>query len=109
MTQPIFDPAHWAAFLKKLGGKSPIPVIVGLWPLTSYKQAMRLNNEVPGIVIPEATLREMEKAGDAARARGFVLARRMLDWAHTARSESIAGAYLIAPFKRYEEILELFA
>jgi methionine synthase I (cobalamin-dependent)/5,10-methylenetetrahydrofolate reductase len=109
MTQPIFDPAHWAAFLKKLGGKSPIPVIVGLWPLTSYKQAMRLNNEVPGIVIPEATLREMEKAGDAARARGFVLARRMLDWAQTARSESIAGAYLIAPFKRYEEILELFA
>ncbi len=108
MTQPIFDPEHWASFLKKLGGKSPIPVIVGLWPLTSYKQAQRLNNEVPGIVIPEATLREMEKAGDAARARGFVLARRMLDWAKSARSESIAGAYLIAPFKRYEEILELF-
>jgi 5,10-methylenetetrahydrofolate reductase len=108
MTQPIFDPEHWASFLKKLGGKSPIPVIVGLWPLTSYKQAQRLNNEVPGIVIPDATLREMEKAGDAARARGFILARRMLEWAKSARSESIAGAYLIAPFKRYEEILELF-
>ena len=108
MTQPIFDPAHWSAFLKRLGGKSPIPIIVGLWPLTSYKQAMRLNNEVPGIVIPEATLREMEKAGDAARERGFALARIMLDWARTARSEGIAGAYLIPPFKRYEEILELF-
>jgi methionine synthase / methylenetetrahydrofolate reductase(NADPH) len=109
MTQPIFDPEHWGSFLKKLGGASPIPVIVGLWPLTSYKQAQRLNNEVPGIVIPSATLKEMEKAGDAARARGFVLARRMLEWAKSARSESIAGAYLIAPFKRYEEILELFA
>jgi methionine synthase I (cobalamin-dependent)/5,10-methylenetetrahydrofolate reductase len=108
MTQPIFDPQHWQAFLKRLGGKSPVPIIVGLWPLTSYKQALRLNNEVPGIVIPEATLHEMEKAGDAARERGFVLARQMLDWARTARSESIAGAYLIAPFKRYEEILELF-
>ena len=108
MTQPIFDPEHWNAFLKRLGGKSPIPIIVGLWPLTSYKQALRLNNEVPGIVIPEATLREMEKAGDAARERGFALARIMLDWAHTARSEGIAGAYLIPPFKRYEEILELF-
>jgi methionine synthase I (cobalamin-dependent)/5,10-methylenetetrahydrofolate reductase len=108
MTQPIFDPEHWSAFLKRLGGKTPIPVLVGLWPLTSYKQAMRLNNEVPGIVIPEATLREMEKAGDAARDRGFVLARKMLDWARTARSEGIAGAYLIPPFKRYEEILELF-
>jgi methionine synthase / methylenetetrahydrofolate reductase(NADPH) len=108
MTQPIFDPEHWQAFLKRLGGKSPVPIIVGLWPLTSYKQALRLNNEVPGIVIPKATLHEMENAGDAARERGFVLARKMLDWARTARSESIAGAYLIAPFKRYEEILELF-
>jgi methionine synthase / methylenetetrahydrofolate reductase(NADPH) len=109
MTQPIFDPEHWNAFLKRLGGKSRIPIIVGLWPLTSYKQALRLNNEVPGIVIPEATLREMEKAGDAARDRGFALARIMLDWARTARTEGIAGAYLIPPFKRYEEILELFA
>ena len=108
MTQPIFDPEHWRLFLKRLGGKSPIPIIVGLWPLTSYKQALRLNNEVPGIVIPEVTLHEMEKAGEAARERGFVLARRMLEWARRARNESIAGAYLIAPFKRYEEILELF-
>jgi methionine synthase I (cobalamin-dependent)/5,10-methylenetetrahydrofolate reductase len=108
MTQPIFDPEHWNIFLKRLGGKSPVPVVVGLWPLTSYKQALRLNNEVPGIVIPEATLREMQQAGDAARERGFALARKMLDWARTAGSSGIAGAYLIPPFKRYEEILELF-
>jgi methionine synthase I (cobalamin-dependent)/5,10-methylenetetrahydrofolate reductase len=108
MTQPIFDPEHWRVFLKRLGGKSPVPIIVGLWPLTSYKQALRLNNEVPGIVIPPATLREMENAGEGARERGFVLARRMLEWARSARRESIAGAYLIAPFKRYEEILEMF-
>jgi methionine synthase I (cobalamin-dependent)/5,10-methylenetetrahydrofolate reductase len=109
MTQPIFDPAHWQKFLKRLGGKSPVPVLVGLWPLASYKQALRLNNEVPGIVIPDATLKEMESAGDAARARGFLLARKMLDWARTARSEGIAGAYLIPPFKRYEEVIELFS
>ncbi|MGA8071905.1 MAG: bifunctional homocysteine S-methyltransferase/methylenetetrahydrofolate reductase, partial [Candidatus Acidiferrales bacterium] len=48
MTQPVFDPAHWQAFLKRLGGKCPVPVLVGVWPLTSYKQALRLNNEVPG-------------------------------------------------------------
>jgi methionine synthase / methylenetetrahydrofolate reductase(NADPH) len=105
MTQPIFDPEHWHAFLKKIGGKSPIPVLVGLWPLTSYKQALRLNNEVPGILIPETTLKEMESAGASARDRGFQLARRMLDWARTEMS----GAYLIPPFKRYEEILELFS
>jgi len=108
MTQPIFDPEHWEIFLKRLGGKSPVPVVVGLWPLTSYKQALRLNNEVPGIVIPEPTLREMQQAGDRARERGFALARVMVEWARGARNRGIAGAYLIPPFKRYEEILELF-
>jgi methionine synthase I (cobalamin-dependent)/5,10-methylenetetrahydrofolate reductase len=104
MTQPLFDPAPWHAFLKRLGGKPPIPVLAGIWPLTSYKQALRLNNEVPGIVIPEAALREMESAGTAARDAGFTLARRMLAWART----ELSGAYLIPPFKRYEEILEIF-
>jgi methionine synthase I (cobalamin-dependent)/5,10-methylenetetrahydrofolate reductase len=109
MTQPIFDPAQWSAFLEKFGGESPVPVLVGLWPLTSYKQALRLNNEVPGIIIPQPVLKELEAAGDAARDRGFALARRMLDWAATARKQGIAGAYLIPPFKRYEEVLELFS
>lgn len=108
MTQPIFDPEHWHSFLQRLGGKAPIPILVGLWPLTSYKQALRLNNEVPGIVIPKPVLKEMEKAGDSARDCGFALARKMLDWARTARTEGIAGAYLIPPFKRYEEVVELF-
>src|SRR3989449_1349494 len=103
MTQPIFDPEHWRIFLKRLGGKSPIPVLVGVWPLTSYKQALRLNNEVPGIVIPEPLLLDLQAAGVHARDRGFALARRMLEWART----EVAGVYLIPPFKRYEEILEL--
>jgi len=103
MTQPIFDPEHWYRFLKKLGGKSPIPVLIGIWPLNSYKQALRLNNEVPGIVIPESLLRSLESAGTAARERGFEVAREMLAWSRT----ELAGAYLIPPFKRYEEILEI--
>jgi homocysteine S-methyltransferase len=104
MTQPLFDPEHWHVFLQRIGGRSPIPVLAGVWPLTSYKQALRLNNEVPGILVPEPVLKEMESAGTAARDRGFALARRMLAWART----ELAGAYLIPPFKRYEEVLELF-
>ena len=103
MTQPLFDPAHWHAFLKKLGSQPPIPVLIGVWPLNSYKQALRLNNEVPGIVIPEPLLKSMESAGAAARDRGFEVAREMLGWART----EVGGAYLIPPFKRYEEILEV--
>jgi len=108
MTQPIFDPDHWEQFLKRMGGKSPIPILVGLWPLSSYKQALRLHNEVPGIVIPEPLLKQLEAAGASAREHGFALARKLLDWAREARSSGIAGAYLIPPFKRYEEILDLF-
>jgi homocysteine S-methyltransferase len=103
MTQPLFDPQHWLAFVKKLGGKSPIPVLIGIWPLNSYKQALRLNNEVPGIVIPESLLKSLESAGTGARDRGFAVAREMLAWART----ELAGAYLIPPFKRYEEILDI--
>ena len=103
MTQPLFDPEHWYAFLKKLGGKPPIPVCIGIWPLNSYKQALRLNNEVPGIVIPAPVLKSLEEAGASARDRGFDVARQMLAWSRT----ELAGAYLIPPFKRYEEILEI--
>jgi methionine synthase I (cobalamin-dependent)/5,10-methylenetetrahydrofolate reductase len=103
MTQPLFDPEHWQSFLQRIGGQPPVPVLVGIWPLTSYKQALRLNNEVPGILIPDLVLKELESAGAAARNAGFTLARRMLAWART----ELAGAYLIPPFKRYEEILEI--
>jgi len=103
MTQPLFDPQHWHAFLKKLGGKPAIPVLIGIWPLNSYKQAVRLNNEVPGILIPEPLLKSLEAAGASARDRGFEVAREMLAWART----ELAGTYLIPPFKRYEEILEI--
>ena len=103
MTQPLFDPEHWHTFLKKLGGPPAIPVLIGVWPLNSYKQALRLNNEVPGIMIPEPVLKAMERAGASARDCGFDAARQMLAWART----EMAGAYLIPPFKRYEEILEI--
>ena len=103
MTQPLFDPEHWHAFLKKLGSAPAIPILIGVWPLNSYKQALRLNNEVPGIVIPPAVLKAMEEAGAAARDCGFEVARKMMEWART----EMAGAYLIPPFKRYEDILEL--
>ena len=103
MTQPLFDPEHWYAFLKKIGGKPPIPILIGIWPLNSYKQALRLNNEVPGIVIPQPLLKSLEAAGAAARDKGFECAREMLAWSRT----EMAGAYIIPPFKRYEEVLDI--
>ena len=103
MTQPLFDPQHWLDFAKKLGGKSPIPILIGIWPLNSYKQALRLNNEVPGIIIPDPLLKSLESAGTSARDHGFAVASEMLAWSRT----ELAGAYLIPPFKRTEEILDI--
>jgi homocysteine S-methyltransferase len=105
MTQPIFDPAIWEGFLKRLGGPPPVPVLFGIWPLTSYRLALRLNNEVPGIVVPDSVLKRLEAAGSAARDEGFRLARELFAWARTAA----AGAYIIPPFNKYEDALEVIA
>jgi homocysteine S-methyltransferase len=105
MTQPIFEPAIWEQFLKRLGGDPPVPILIGIWPLSSYKLALRLNNEVPGIVVPDPVLKRLEAAGSRARDEGFELARKMLAWARTAT----AGAYIIPPFKKYEEALEVLS
>lgn len=105
MTQPVFDPDIWQAFLQQLGGQPPIPVLIGIWPLSSHKLAVRLNNEVPGIVVPEHVLQKLEAAGSRAREEGFRLARELFAWARTAA----AGAYIIPPFKKYEEALEVLA
>ena len=109
MTQPIFDPAQWERFLESLGGPPPVPVLIGIWPLTSLQLAQRLNNEVPGIVIPEAVLKRLEAAGPRARDEGFALARELFAWTQSAAAFGVRGAYLIPPFKKYEEALEVIS
>ncbi|HSC77415.1 MAG TPA: bifunctional homocysteine S-methyltransferase/methylenetetrahydrofolate reductase [Candidatus Acidoferrales bacterium] len=109
MTQPLFDPAQWERFLDRLGGPPPVPVLIGIWPLTSLQLAQRLNNEVPGIVIPEPVLKRLEAAGPRARDEGFALARELFAWTKSASASGIRGAYLIPPFKKYEEALEVIA
>src|SRR5439155_7948670 len=54
MTQILFDLAHLDRFLEAFGGASPIPLLLGLFPVWSYRLAQRLHNEVPGIVVPES-------------------------------------------------------
>jgi homocysteine S-methyltransferase len=103
MTQALFDIGHLDRFLEQLGGESPIPILLGVWPLTSYQLALRLHNEVPGITIPEAVQRRLAEAAADARRLGFELAR---DLVSEARSRT-AGIYVIPPFKEPEAALEL--
>ena len=52
MTQVLFDPPYLGAFLERLGGVVPLPLLVGVFQVRSYQLALRLHNEVPGIVVP---------------------------------------------------------
>jgi homocysteine S-methyltransferase len=105
MTQALFDLSYLEAFLTRLGGPCPVPLIVGLWPLRSHQLAVRLHNEVPGIVVPEPVQEALRQAGPNAAQVGLELARRLLEEAR----ELAAGVYVIPPFKQPEAALELLA
>ena len=105
MTQALFDPSHLERSLDLLGGASPIPLLVGIWPLRSHAMALRLHNEVPGISVPERVLRALESAGADAPAVGLELARELIE----ACRDLAAGIYVIPPFKQPVAALDLLA
>jgi homocysteine S-methyltransferase len=82
-----------------------LPVLVGLLPLASYRNAEFLHNEVPGMQVPDAVRERMRKAGSGAAARreGVAIAREML----AAVRHRVAGAYIMPPLERYELALEV--
>jgi homocysteine S-methyltransferase len=105
MTQILFDLSYLDEFLKSVGNPPPIPLLVGLWPLRSWELAVRLHNEVPGIVVPEEVQERLRRAGPRAPEVGLELAREQLAEAR----ERAAGVYVVAPFKQPAAALDLFA
>jgi methionine synthase / methylenetetrahydrofolate reductase(NADPH) len=103
MTQLVFDLGHLERFLERLGGPSPIPVLLGVCPLWSYRLALRFHNELPGIVVPESLQEELQKAGREGIEVGLRHARELLE----AARELVAGVYLVAPFRQPLRVLEL--
>lgn len=75
ITQPIYDYHSYEKFLRRIEGFK-IPVIAGIWPLVSYKNAEFWNNEVPGASVPEEIMARMRRAdsGEAAREEGIKIA-----------------------------------
>jgi homocysteine S-methyltransferase len=105
MTQALFDLDYLDRFLEALGGESPIPLLLGVWPLRSFQLAFRLHNEVPGIIVPEVIQQRLADAGADAGAVGLEIARGLYEQSR-ART---AGVYVIPPFKEPEAALELLA
>jgi methionine synthase I (cobalamin-dependent)/5,10-methylenetetrahydrofolate reductase len=104
MTQVLFDFSYLDGFLDRLGGSCPIPLLIGVFYVRSYQLALRLHNEVPGIIVPEHVQARLREAGPNAAEVGLDLARELLE----ASREQAAGVYVIPPFRQPLAALDLF-
>jgi methionine synthase / methylenetetrahydrofolate reductase(NADPH) len=104
MTQPVFQQELLEGVLERIAHLE-MPVLVGVLPLVSYKNAEFLHNEVPGMQIPEPIRERMRKAtpGAEARQEGVRIAREMLFGVR----DRVQGAYLMPPLGKYELALEV--
>ncbi|HJZ66789.1 MAG TPA: bifunctional homocysteine S-methyltransferase/methylenetetrahydrofolate reductase [Blastocatellia bacterium] len=106
ITQPTFDVKQLRNFLKRIE-HCRIPVISGIWPLVSYRNAEFLANEVPGVVVPKSVLNRMERITDkdAAREEGLTIARETLQEVR----DIVQGVQVSAPFGRVQYALDVFS
>ena len=95
ITQPVFDPEMLLKFLDSTKS-CEIPVVAGIWPFTSYKNAEFMANEVPGVVVPDNLLERISTAQtrEEGRKLGIEIAREMIE----AISDHVAGFAVSAPF-----------
>jgi len=107
VTQPVFDPVQLESFLRKVE-QFRIPIVAGIWPLISLRNAEFLANEVPGVSVPEPILARMKKAQEkgkeAALAEGVKIAREMF----ALVKKDVQGVQVSAPFGRVDVALEVF-
>ncbi|WP_281245494.1 bifunctional homocysteine S-methyltransferase/methylenetetrahydrofolate reductase [Granulicella pectinivorans] len=102
ITQPVFDLQVLEDFLRRIEGFR-IPVIAGIWPLTSLKNAEFMKNDLK-VRVPDQIMTRMGKASgpDAARAEGLAIAREMLAEARLLGHMMVRGVQVSAPFGKYK-------
>ncbi|HKD91695.1 MAG TPA: bifunctional homocysteine S-methyltransferase/methylenetetrahydrofolate reductase [Terriglobales bacterium] len=103
VTQPVFDLALLERFLKRIE-HCRVPVIAGIWPLTSARNAEFMKNELR-VSIPDSVIERMTQAAnaEAARAEGIAIAREML----SQLRDIVQGAQISAPFGRYSSATDV--
>jgi homocysteine S-methyltransferase len=109
ITQPVFDPDQLLHFIDEIRRRDIwIPIVAGIWPLVSARNAEFMANEVPGVIIPPEILRRMQAASARGREHaleeGIAIAREMFDRVRGA----VQGLQVSAPFGRVEFALEVF-
>jgi homocysteine S-methyltransferase len=105
VTQPVFDAQQLERFLDRL--RAPIPIIAGIWPLASLRNAEFLANEVPGVNVPPTVIERMRLAQEqgtaAARAEGVAIAAEMVE----ALKDRVQGVQVTAPAGRIGAALDV--
>jgi methionine synthase / methylenetetrahydrofolate reductase (NADH) len=108
ITQPVFDLEQLDRFLASVESFR-IPIIAGIWPLVSLRNAEFLANEVPGVTVPDVVLQRMRRASEqgkeAGLTEGVAIAREML----TAVRDRVQGAQVSAPLGRVSVALDVLA
>jgi homocysteine S-methyltransferase len=106
ITQPVFDTEAIFRLLDFMDkNKIKIPIIAGVWPLVSYRNAVFMNNEVPGVVIPADIMERMSKVKESEDAKqvGVDIAREMVE----KLGVNVQGVQLSAPFGRLDLALAI--
>jgi methionine synthase I (cobalamin-dependent)/5,10-methylenetetrahydrofolate reductase len=104
ITQPLYDLEQLDRFFSRVP-KPPIPTVVEIMPLQSYKHAEFCHNELAGVVIPAKHLRKMKEAGERGIEVGFELAHNFL--LEASGDTRVKGVLLVPSFHRYEMVAEL--
>ena len=103
VTQPVFDISLLENFLRRIE-HCRIPVIAGIWPLVSARNAEFMKNELR-VSVPDEILNRMARvtSPEAARAEGVAIAREML----AAVRDRVQGAQISAPLGRYSSAVDV--
>lgn len=108
ITQPVFDISILETFMKKIEHYK-IPLIVGIWPLVSYRNAEFMNNEVPGATVPLSIMERMRRAQEISKESAFEegvkIAKETYDY---IRSE-VNGVQIAAPLGRIEAVFKMLS
>jgi methionine synthase / methylenetetrahydrofolate reductase(NADPH) len=109
ITQPVFDVAQLFRFIERIEREGlRIPIIAGIWPLVSARNAEFLANEVPGVVVPDEVVERMRRASAVSKEHaveeGIRIAQEMLQTA----LPQIQGVQVSAPFGKVPLALRVF-
>jgi methylenetetrahydrofolate reductase (NADPH) len=98
-TNLVYDPDGFEVWLNELAKRNildKVYILAGVTPLKSFKVAKYMNDEVPGVFVPEKIMKRMEAAGDKADEEGVQIALEIIEKIKKLRGQGVHGIHLMA-------------